>query len=69
MFIRDPTSSKLYLAVLIDVKPAGTLESNSWLTLGSMEDMSIKITVTDFIPHRPTEGYTVSGSFSRETRL
>jgi hypothetical protein len=62
-FTAEPNGSKLSLAALLAVKPAGAMEGNFRLTLTGTEDVSIRLAVTDFIPHRAMEPFTVVGQF------
>ncbi len=50
-FTTEPDGSKLSLAALLAVKPAGAMEGNFRLTLTGTEDVIIRLAVSDFIPH------------------
>jgi hypothetical protein len=62
-FTVEPDGNKLCLAALLAVKPAGALEGNFRLTLTGTEDVSIRLNVADFIPHKAMEAFTVVGQF------
>jgi hypothetical protein len=62
-YTTEPDGSKLSLAALLAVKPAGAMEGNLRLTLTGTEDVSIRLAVSDFIPHRAMEPFTVVGQF------
>jgi hypothetical protein len=62
-FMAEPDNRKLSLATLLAVKPAGAREGNFRLVLASSEDITVKLPVADFIPHKAVEGFTVMGQF------
>jgi hypothetical protein len=62
-FMAEPDNRKLSLATLLAVKPAGAREGNFRLVLAGSEDISVKIPIADFIPHKAMEGFTVMGQF------
>jgi hypothetical protein len=62
-FTVEPDGHKLCLAALLAVKPAGAMEENFRLTLTGTEDVSIRLNVADFIPHKAMEAFTVVGQF------
>jgi hypothetical protein len=68
-FTADPGNSKLSLAALLAVKPAGVQEGNFRLVLTSTEDINVRLPVTDFIPHKAMEGFTVVGQFQPEGQI
>jgi hypothetical protein len=57
------------LDALLAVKPAGALEGNFRLVLTSTEDITVRLPITDFIPHKAMEGYTVVGQFQPEGQI
>ncbi len=59
----EPDRHKLSLAALLAVNPAGAREGNFRLVLAGTEDVSVRLPITDFIPHKSMEGYTVVGQF------
>jgi hypothetical protein len=68
-YTADPGNSKLSLAALLAMKPAGVLEGNFRLVLTSTEDITVRLPVTDFIPHKAMEGFTVMGQFQPEGQI
>jgi hypothetical protein len=59
----EPDGHKLSLAALLAVNPAGAREGNFRLVLAGTEDVSVRLPITDFIPHKSMEGFTVVGQF------
>jgi hypothetical protein len=60
----EPDGHKLSLAALLAVKPAGAREGSFRLVLaGILEDISVRLLITDFTPHKSMEGFTVVGQF------
>jgi len=68
-FMAEPDNRKLSLATLLAVKPAGAREGNFRLVLAGSEDISVKIPVADFIPHKAVEGFTVMGQFQPDGQI
>jgi hypothetical protein len=68
-YTADPSTSRLSMAALLAVKPAGALEGNFRLVLTSTEDITVRTAITDFIPHKAMEGYTVVGQFQPEGQI
>jgi hypothetical protein len=68
-FTMDPGSSKLSLAALLAVKPAGALEGNFRLVLTSTENTNVRLPITEFIPHKAMEGFTMVGQFQPEGQI
>jgi hypothetical protein len=68
-YTADPGNSRLSLAALLAVKPAGVLEGNFRLVLTSTEDITVRLPVMDFIPHKAMEGFTVVGQFQPEGQI
>ncbi len=64
-FTVEPDGNKLCLAALLAVKPAGALEGNFRLTLTGTEDVSIRLNVADFIPHKASLWWASSTQVSR----
>jgi hypothetical protein len=62
-FTVEPDGNKLCLAALLAVKQAGAMEGNFRLTLTGTEDISIRLNVANFIPHKAMEVFTVVGQF------
>jgi hypothetical protein len=68
-FMMDPGNSKLSLAALLAVKPEGAVEGNFRLILTSTKDINVKLPITEFIPHKAIEGFTVVGQFQPEGHI
>jgi hypothetical protein len=59
----EPDGHKLTLAALLAVKPAGAREGSFRLVLAGTEDITVRLPVAEFIPHKSVEGFTVVGQF------
>jgi hypothetical protein len=62
-YTAEPDNHKLSLATLLAVKPAGAREGNFRLVLAGTEDISVRLPIAEFIPHKAVDGYTVVGQF------
>ncbi len=63
IWIPEPDGHKLTLAALLAVKPAGAREGSFRLVLAGTEDITVRLPVAEFIPHKSVEGFTVVGQF------
>jgi hypothetical protein len=62
-YMAEPDNHKHSMATLLAVKPGGAHEGNFRLVLAGTEDISVKLPIADFIPHKAMEGFSVVGQF------